>query len=124
MFVRAVLAWRLVVDSSGLAAGIGVLEFDTNVIVSTQGFPGGNELISLAFWADEVVEKVLGVIDIDINALTMIPVLATTLTCDHHAMIIWTTAEAVFSPIVAFIVGRETTLGTRSLAGTICKTKS
>jgi hypothetical protein len=47
----------------------------------------------------------------------VVPILATALTKHHHAVVIWATAEAVFTSIIAFVTGGDTTLRARRVAG-------
>lgn len=117
MFVGAVLAWGIIADASSLAAWIGILEELANIAESTHALPGGKECLCLALWADEAVKKLLGVGDIDIQARAVIPIIAATIAVDHHAMIIWTTADAIFASVVAIFFGRGAGLGSRSQAG-------
>jgi hypothetical protein len=49
----------------------------------------------------------------------MVPIATTSLAFDHHAMIIRTTADAVFTTIIALRVGRDASLRARGLAGAI-----
>lgn len=117
VFIGAVFAWGIIADASSLAACIRIPEELANITESTHTLPGGKKCLCLALWADEAVQKLLGVGNIDIEARAVIPVIAATIAVDHHAMIIWTTADAIFASVVAVFFGRGAGLGSRSQAG-------
>ena len=117
MFIGTVLAWRVKANASGFATRVGVLEPFANVIVSAHALPGRVEGLSSAFGADEYVQKFLGIGNVHLEAGAVVPVLTATLTVDHHAVIIWATADTVLSTIIAFFFGRGASLGSGSHAG-------
>ncbi len=102
MLWAAVLAW----DCSRLTArGIGgVTEVDTDIVISAHALPGCKERIVRTIRADEPVKKLFSIFNIHMKARAMIPVLTATITVDHHAMIIWATADTIFPSIIGFII--------------------
>jgi hypothetical protein len=123
VFIGAVLAWRVIANASGLTArglvgSIIFVEPFATIVVSTHALPS-RHLVGWerASWANEPVEQLLGIGDVHLETLTVVPVFTATLTVNHHAMIIWATADAVLSTIVAFFLRRRAGSGSRSQAG-------
>jgi hypothetical protein len=111
----AVLAWRIARGPSSLATSR-LIEKDANVVETAHRLEGCIRLSrNCALWADESVEKFLCIFFVNANARAMVPVLATSLTINHHAMIIRATAGAVLPSIIAFVAGGNM-LGTRGVA--------
>jgi hypothetical protein len=47
----------------------------------------------------------------------VVPVIAAAITIDHHAMVIWATADAVLTSIIALVVGRGKVLSSSDVGG-------
>jgi hypothetical protein len=101
MLIGAVLAWRFGAYASGLAARTGVFKPFANIVVSTHALPGRVGIFGGASRAYESVKKLFGIGNIHLEAGAVIPVLTATLTIDHHAVVIWAAADAIFASIVA-----------------------
>jgi hypothetical protein len=117
MFIGAVLAWWVITDASSLATLVGVFQGITDISVSTISLPGGELGLGLAVWAIITVEELLNLGFVNLDTRAMIPVLARAFAEDHHAMIIRTTADAVFTSVIALVIGRGTGLRNRSYLG-------
>lgn len=117
MFIGAVFAWWIVADASSLATLVGVFEGIADVSVSTIALPGSEAGRCLAVWAVVTVEELLGLGFVNLDTRAVIPVLARAFAEYHHAMIIRATANAVFTSVVALVLGRGTGLRSRSHAG-------
>jgi hypothetical protein len=101
--VATVLAGRIHCNTSSLATLDG-----RDIVATTHTLPSGEKLTLLVtLGADESIEQLFRIVLVDTDAGAMVPVLTTTVTVDHHTMIIRATADAVFSTIVAFGVGRS-----------------
>jgi hypothetical protein len=89
MLITAILAWRLVADTSGLAAGF------IDVVVSAQALKGGGKAGSRAMCADESINKSSPNIGFcDFHAAGVVPVLAFD-ALHHQGMIVRSLADAV-----------------------------
>jgi hypothetical protein len=113
--IAAILAWRIHCDASSLATLDG-----GDIIDTAHPLPGGEKNILLAaLGADETIKQLMGIVLVNIDARAMVPVLATALTVNHHTMIIGTTADTVFSTIIATGVGGSCVDWVGCLAGTL-----
>jgi hypothetical protein len=73
-----------------------------SIITTTGALVESLELWGGTLWADETIEKFFAEGFINTNALAVIPLFASSLAENHHAMIIRSTTDAVLTTIVAF----------------------
>jgi hypothetical protein len=113
--VTAILARWLHGNTSSLAALDG-----GDVVTTAHSFPSCEQFpLLMALGADKSIEQLFRIILINTDAGTMVPVLATAITIYHHTMIIRTTADTVFTAIIAFGIRSGVVHLRRRLAGAL-----
>lgn len=119
MFIAAVLARGICSYSGSLATWIRLTKVSANVVVTTHALPGRVLGVGLAIWADEAVEELTCILFVDVEAGAMVPIVTTSLTVHHHAVVIRATADTIFATVIALRVGTGCSSWTWGLAGAI-----
>jgi hypothetical protein len=102
VLIAAILAWWLIGYTSSLTARLGKLKMNPHIVITAHALPGSEEFRRLAFWTNVTVEEFLSVLYVHANTRAMVPFIAAAFAVNHHSVIVRSTADTVFSTIVAF----------------------